>query len=229
MYSSSIVMAAAIVFSSAGASPVTQLDARAGTTSKYGDYSGSTSSYGDGSGTYVRTDDVGTYASGVKCWTDLFYVSSSFQAKDWVKNENSIDCALTSFCASGTITGTQSCSWWNLAGSIESEWDIIKDIWSVTGTFNPGGGQSVCETAQSTNTCNWNDMKCHALWTSNVELVNKGYIRRRCHDKGQDYTAWSKDWNVNSPEKTTRLGCGALCTDTQYPGPVPAPPGAQRI
>lgn len=71
MYSSSIVMAAAIVFSSAGASPVTQLEARAGTTSKYGDYSGSTSSYGDGSGTYVRTDDVGTYASGVKCWTDL--------------------------------------------------------------------------------------------------------------------------------------------------------------
>ncbi|KAL8847542.1 MAG: hypothetical protein Q9221_007401 [Calogaya cf. arnoldii] len=216
-------------FSLACGSPRKQLDARAGTTRKLGDYTGSTSSYADGLGTYIRSEDVGTYASGVKCWTDLFYVSSGFQAKDWVKNENSIDCAETSFCASGTITGTQSCSWWNLAGTMESQWDIIKDIWSVTGSFNPGGGQSVCETAQSTNTCNWNDMKCHALWTSNVELVNKGYIRRRCHDKGEDYTAWSKDWNVNSPEKTTRLGCGAMCTDTQYPGPVPAPPGAKRI
>lgn len=79
MYSSSIVMAAAIVFSSAGASSVTQLDARAGTTSKYGDYSGSTSSYGDGSGTYVRTDDVGTYASRVKCWTDLVRIHRSIR------------------------------------------------------------------------------------------------------------------------------------------------------
>lgn len=71
MYPSTLIWAATIVFSSACGSPVNQLDTRAGTTSKYGDYTGSTSSYGDGSGTYVRTDDVGTYASGVKCWTDL--------------------------------------------------------------------------------------------------------------------------------------------------------------
>ncbi|KAL8715458.1 MAG: hypothetical protein Q9220_000792 [cf. Caloplaca sp. 1 TL-2023] len=223
----STVAAATVMFAPISASPFKQLDARAGTTSTYGDYTGSTSSYGDGSGTYVRTDDVGTYASGVKCWTDLFYVSSEYQAKSWVKNDDSIDCSTTSLCASGTISANQDCSSWNLAGTVETKFDIIKDIWSVTGQFNPGGGQSTCTTASSTNTCSWNDMKCHALWTSNVELVNKGYIRRRCHDKGQDYTAWSKDWNVNSPEKTTRLGCAAMCTDTSYPGPVPAPPGAQ--
>ena len=44
---------------------------RAGTTSYFGDYTGSTSSYPDGSGTYIRSEDVGTYASGIKCWTDL--------------------------------------------------------------------------------------------------------------------------------------------------------------
>lgn len=44
---------------------------RAGTTAQLGDYTGSTSSYPDGSGTYVDTEDEGTYASGVKCWTDI--------------------------------------------------------------------------------------------------------------------------------------------------------------
>lgn len=44
---------------------------RAGTTAQLGDYTGSTSSYADGSGTYVDSKDQGTYASGVKCWTDI--------------------------------------------------------------------------------------------------------------------------------------------------------------
>ncbi|KAL8995632.1 MAG: hypothetical protein Q9169_004675 [Polycauliona sp. 2 TL-2023] len=240
MHSSPFICAAAILFSPAFGSPVNQLDARAGTTGTYGDYSGSTSSYSDGSGTHVSTDDVGTYASGVKCWTDLhllhskanptphqFYVSSSYEAKEWRATSDTVDCALTSFCASGTITGTQKCTSWTLGASIEGKWDVIKKVLDVTGTLNGAGGRFECETAQSTTTCNWDDMKCHALWTSDVELVNKGYVRRRCHDKGQDYTAWSKDWNINSPEKKTRLGCGALCSDTQYPGPVPLPPGAQ--
>ncbi|KAI4116149.1 MAG: hypothetical protein LQ345_003378 [Seirophora villosa] len=226
-YSTFLCAAAALIISTVHASPTKQLDARAGTTKIYGDYTGSTSSYADGSGTYVRSDDVGTYASGVKCWTDLFYVSSSYEAKAWVKDDESIDCATTSVCASGQITAKQACSSWNLAGTVESNFDIIKDIWSVSASFNPGGGRSSCTTASSTNTCSWDDMKCHALWTSNVELINRGYIRRRCHDKGEDYTAWSKDWNVNSPESTTRLGCGASCADTQYPGPVPSVPGPQ--
>lgn len=41
------------------------------TTAYFGDFTGSTSSYADGSGTYDFTQDVGTYASGVKCWTDF--------------------------------------------------------------------------------------------------------------------------------------------------------------
>ena len=44
---------------------------RAGTTAELGDYTGDTSSYPDGSGTYVDSKDQGTYASGVKCWTDI--------------------------------------------------------------------------------------------------------------------------------------------------------------
>ena len=44
---------------------------RAGTTAQLGDFTGDTSSYPDGSGTYVTSKDQGTYASGVKCWTDI--------------------------------------------------------------------------------------------------------------------------------------------------------------
>ena len=44
---------------------------RAGTTAQLGDYTGDTSSYPDGSGKYVDSKDQGTYASGVKCWTDI--------------------------------------------------------------------------------------------------------------------------------------------------------------
>lgn len=45
-----------------------------GATDTYGDHTGSTSSHADGSGTYVRSDDEHRYASGDKCWTDLYYV-----------------------------------------------------------------------------------------------------------------------------------------------------------
>ena len=55
---------------------------RAGTTAELGDYTGDTSSYADGSGTYVDSKDQGTYASGVKCWTDI--VSLNLIMKLWV-------------------------------------------------------------------------------------------------------------------------------------------------
>ncbi len=57
--------------SSEGTSAADTLFKRAGTTAQLGDYTGSTSSYPDGSGTYVDSKDQGTYASGVKCWTDI--------------------------------------------------------------------------------------------------------------------------------------------------------------
>lgn len=57
--------------SSEGSSESSLLFKRAGTTSQLGDFTGSTSSYPDGSGTYVDSEDQGTYASGVKCWTDV--------------------------------------------------------------------------------------------------------------------------------------------------------------
>ena len=57
--------------SSEGTSAADMLFKRAGTTAQLGDYTGSTSSYPDGSGTYVDSKDQGTYASGVKCWTDI--------------------------------------------------------------------------------------------------------------------------------------------------------------
>ena len=68
---------------SAGSSEPEMFFKRAGTTAQLGDYTGSTSSYPDGSGTYVDSKDQGTYASGVKCWTDIVRArpTSSFQRK----------------------------------------------------------------------------------------------------------------------------------------------------
>ena len=57
--------------SSEGSAELEHLFKRDGTTAQSGDYTGSTSSYPDGSGTYVDSKDQGTYASGVKCWTDI--------------------------------------------------------------------------------------------------------------------------------------------------------------
>lgn len=63
--------------SSEGSSDSNLLFKRAGTTAQLGDYTGDTSSYPDGSGTYVDSKDQGTYASGVKCWTDIVSLLSA--------------------------------------------------------------------------------------------------------------------------------------------------------
>ena len=64
--------------SSGEASSPNELSRRSGTTSFFGDYTGSTSQYPDGSGVYQDSRDVGTYISGVKCWTDLVSAARQF-------------------------------------------------------------------------------------------------------------------------------------------------------
>ncbi|KAH0562814.1 hypothetical protein GP486_002552 [Trichoglossum hirsutum] len=151
----------------------------------------------------------------------LFYVDKTYEAENWVKHDTSIDCATTQTCASGTVHGRQTCTTWTLGGDIKAEVNIVKDFLTVGGAINGNGGGVKCSTADSTNTCTWNDKGCHAVWTSNVNLVNHGYVRRRCHDKGADYTAWSFDFDVKVPEDQTRIGCAASCSMTTYPDPVP--------
>lgn len=58
----------------------------------------------------------------------------------------------------------------------------MKNLLSISADSNPSGGES---NVASSNTCRWTDLNCHALWTDNVELVNKGHIRRNCRDNAK--------------------------------------------
>ncbi|KAI5799910.1 hypothetical protein EDC01DRAFT_648120 [Geopyxis carbonaria] len=193
---------------------------------KYGDYTGSTSSYADGQGTYVRSDDDHRYASGVHCWTDLFYVDRFFESQNWQRDDTSIDCATTENCQSAVVQSSERCATWNLSVEVSADFSIIKDILSVGGGITTEEGGSECVTASSENRCQWNDQMCHAIWTSDVVLVSRGYVRRRCDSKDGDYTAWSKDTEVRTPQNNTRIGCAAKCDDQNYPGAIPLPPTA---
>lgn len=71
-----LALAATSTFiSGAAALPASSEDTlvtRGATFNDFGDHTGSTSRYNtDSTGTYVKSGDVYTYSSGVKCWTDL--------------------------------------------------------------------------------------------------------------------------------------------------------------
>ncbi|KAJ4372537.1 hypothetical protein N0V86_007897, partial [Didymella sp. IMI 355093] len=115
-----------------------------GATDTYGDFTGSTSSHADGSGTYVRSDDEYRYASGDKCWTDLFYVSSSTGSTDW-KRQGEIQCKGTSECEAGIDSGVQTCNEWSIGVSVGVEASIVKDLFSVSASTTVTDGWSKCE------------------------------------------------------------------------------------
>ncbi|ORY11486.1 hypothetical protein BCR34DRAFT_601273 [Clohesyomyces aquaticus] len=189
-----------------------------GATDVYGDYSGQWSSYTDGSGTYVNTKDVHRYASGDKCWTDLWYVSSSYKDTDWAR-QGSIDCGTTSECEMGIDKGIETCNEWSIAIEAGVEFNILKDVLSVSGSVTTTYGESRCESVTTKSTCKWDDKSCHAIWSSQKVKVNHGYIRRRCdfHDGKGDQTVWSKDWDVQEKAAELHLGCKAACADGSYP------------
>ncbi|KAL1594382.1 hypothetical protein SLS60_010142 [Paraconiothyrium brasiliense] len=191
-----------------------------GPTDTYGDYTGQWSSYPDGSGSYVRTDDVHKYGgpSGDKCWTDLWYVSSSYKETDW-KREGSIDCGTTSECEAGVDQGVETCNEWSISIEVGAEVSILKDIFSISSSITNTYGESKCESVTTKSTCKWQDNACHAIWSSQTVKVDHGYIRRRCdfHDGKGDQTVWSKDWDISEKADELHLGCKADCSAGSYP------------
>lgn len=192
------------------------LQSRDAATKTFGDYSGQWSSHTDGSGTYVKTEDVWRYASGDKCWTDLFYVSSEMTTEAWVRS-GSINCATSSECERGIEDGISSCYEWSLSVSISAELSLVKEFLSVGASTTVTVGSEQCKTLTTVSTCHWDDKGCHAVWTSNGVKVNHGYIRRRCNFGDGDKTVWSKDFDVREPAKEINIGCAASCSDTSYP------------
>jgi hypothetical protein len=188
-----------------------------GATDEFGDYNGSKSQYPDGSGTYLRSGDVHRYASGDKCWTDMWYVTSSFvENTDWVR-KGSVDCDTTSECEMGLESGVETCTNWSLAFTAGFEASISALVTASFSLTSSIGGEK-CNTLNTASICKWSTGGCHAIWASTSVKTNHGYIRRRCdfHDGKGDVTVWSKDWDVSEKASQAHLGCEASCSDGAY-------------
>lgn len=153
------------------------------------------------------------------------YVKSTFAPGDWT-HAGDIDCGSTQTCASGNQAAKQQCTSWSIAVGFKEEVGVelagtkLGFTMEETVTYE----NQKCTTATSTNTCTWNDQKCHSTWSSTVQQIDHGYIRRQCNFPGQpkNVTQWSKDLDQTKATDRTEWGCAASCQDSKYP--IPPPP-----
>lgn len=165
--------------------------------------------YSDGQGTYINSNEQHRYASGVKCWTDWFVVEQGRSYSEWFQASGKVYCTKSSMCSVSKMNGNSKCETW----SIGIEAGIKNDI--INFGIRAGYDLQKCNSAADTTSCTWNDGKCHVIWAQQQLATTKGYARRRCHDKGRDYTAWMKDYVHTAPTRTVNYGCGSKCTDSQ--------------
>lgn len=160
--------------------------------------------YNGDEGTYVSSDSVHRYASGVKCWTDYMVVSQETGMDGYKDASGQINCASTSECSSETASGVETCESWSTSMNAGIEGEIF--------SFGVSAGYelSTCHTSSSARTCTWDDQKCHKVTTAQEVLIQKGYQRRRCNDNG-DYTAWLKDFEHRVPTNYAALSCDNTC------------------
>ncbi|KAB8270063.1 hypothetical protein BDV30DRAFT_229308 [Aspergillus minisclerotigenes] len=164
--------------------------------------------WNDGEGTYVGSDSVHHYASGVKCWNDYFVVQQEITYGSWEAASGKTYCTGTQICQVSKMMGAQHCK----SISISVTAGISSDL------FNAGvsAGYDVQDCSQATDTtaCTWNDGGCHIVWTQQQQLSQTGYTRRRCSSKDGDYTAWMQDFTNVIPTSYINYGCGSSCDDS---------------
>ncbi|KAI9923900.1 hypothetical protein ASPWEDRAFT_170467 [Aspergillus wentii DTO 134E9] len=165
------------------------------------------SQYTDGEGTYVNSDSIHHYASGVKCWNDWYVVNQDITYSPWQVASGKVYCSGTEQCQVTKMTGDQTCE----TSSIEISAGIQSDIFNMG--VSAGYEVQNCNQAQDTTFCTWNDDQCHVVWTQQQLFRTQGYTRRRCSDKG-DYTAWMKDYEWTAPTNSVNYGCGSSCDDS---------------
>lgn len=160
--------------------------------------------YNGDEGTYIKSDSVHYYASGVKCWTDYLVVSQEEGYDAPERASGNFNCASTSQCSSGVVTGVETCETWSTGISA----GVTGEIFSFG--VSAGYDLSTCNTASVEDACEWTDQKCHFVTTAQRVLIQKGYQRRRCDDNG-DYTAWLKDFEHRAPMKHAARSCDNFC------------------
>jgi hypothetical protein len=168
--------------------------------------------YTDGEGTYINSDSVHHYASGVKCWTDYFLVNQSVYGGPWELDSGEVHCTGTSTCEVTALLGTQHCTTTSLT--------LTTTIGDGLDSLAAAVGYSIqnCNTASDTTACTWNDDQCHVVWTQQEYVAQLGYARRRCSSNSGDYTAWMQDFERDSPTSQVNYGCGSSCGDTNTCG-----------
>jgi hypothetical protein len=160
--------------------------------------------YNGDEGTYVTSDSVHHYASGVKCWTDYMVVSQEEDFDDRKRASGDIHCGSTAQCSFEITDAAETCEIWSTSMSAGVESKIFNFGVSV------GHELQKCSTASVAHICAWGDQKCHWVSTAQQVLVQKGYQRRRCNDNG-DYTAWLKDFEHRVPTSFADPFCDNDC------------------
>ncbi|KAG9240340.1 hypothetical protein BJ878DRAFT_526623 [Calycina marina] len=166
-----------------------------------------TKRYTDGEGTYVTSDSVHHYASGVKCWNDWFLVSQAIDYLPWEVSSGKQYCTGTDSCYVASLSGKQHCE----TTSITINAGVTSEIFTLSVSY--GYDVQDCVTASDTSACIWTDGQCHVVWTQQQILKSHGYTRRRCNENG-DYTAWMEDYENSTPTSIVNYGCGSSCDDS---------------
>ena len=116
--------------------------------------------YNGDEGTYITSDSVHRYASGVKCWTDYMLVFQEKSSDGYKDASGPINCASTSECSSETASGVETCESWSTSLNAGIEGEIF--------SFGVQAGYELqkCHTASSARTCTWDDGRCHRVTTA---------------------------------------------------------------
>lgn len=178
-----------------------------------------TGAYTDGSGTYVTSDGVThpyKFPAVRKCWWDYFIVSADLDLDPWKKASGNKYCTGTQSCTVQNLDGSQTCQSRSTSISFEVGGDIEGFHLGVSTEVTTE--DSKCFTATEVSACVWDDGDCHAVWTQQEMLVQKGYRRHRCNWGKGDETECMADWTVRTPTKMVNYGCGSKCSDTNECG-----------
>ncbi|KAK9426725.1 hypothetical protein SUNI508_00252 [Seiridium unicorne] len=93
---------------------------------------------------------------------------------------------------------------------------------------------TLCSSDGATNTCTWNDGKCHQVWFAQRNIRLYGYYTRVCNGNAKETVQQPKDtknkngryvrgmWDYDFVLPINKLvGCNAACSDTKYTEPTP--------
>ncbi|CAJ0538528.1 Ff.00g065890.m01.CDS01 [Fusarium sp. VM40] len=175
--------------------------------------------YTDGQGTWAAADGVThpyKFPLIRKCWWDYFVVEAMEELLPWEKSSGDIYCTDTERCVAEKVSSAQHCQERSvgISPNIGASIAGITLGLSVTAT----NSESRCVTAQDATACQWNDKSCHAVWTQQHVIRQKGYRRHRCDWGNGDETECMGDWDQVTPTDRINYGCGSKCEDSNICG-----------